>query len=308
MDAFVVIVPVLAFVTIILAAMALLAPAENTLQSRLRAYGYDPAVRPGGDLTLSFYERVIVPFGRGVGSFVLRFTPGGIIESTRVRLRDAHTTGISIGLFMLARAASGVLLVCLYYFYAMRGGNITLMNVGLALLFFYAGQRLPDIWLSLRIDSRRAEITKALPDALDLIVVCVEAGFGLEAAIAKVTESTRGALSEEFGQMLREVSLGRARRDALRDMSERSGSPDLQTFVAALLLADAMGVSIGTALRVQADAMRIRRRQRAEEQIAKAPVKMIFPLAAFIFPSLFVVLLGPAMIKIFGMFATMGGG
>lgn len=302
MEVIAVLIPVLVLVTFLLAGLALVAPRETTVQNRLRAYGYDLAHRPGGDLSQPFFERVILPVGRRFGAFILGLTPAGLAERTRQRLREARASNVSPGLFLLARAAGGLVLTTLYLLYALRGSGWTILVVGLALVFFYAGQRLPDIWLSLRIDGRRNQITKALPDALDLIVVCVEAGYGLEAAIAKVTESTQGPLAEEFAQALAEINLGRARRDALREMGERAGSADLRTFVAAILQAELMGVGIASALRIQADAMRVRRRQRAEELIAKAPVKMIMPLAAFIFPSLFVVLLGPAMMKIFDMF------
>ena len=301
MEVIAVLIPVLVLVTFLLAGLALVAPRETTVQNRLRAYGYDLAHRPGGDLSQPFFERVILPVARRFGAFIVGLTPAGLADRTRQRLREARAN-VSPGLFLLARAAGGLLLTALYLLYALRGSGWTILIVGLALVFFYAGQRLPDIWLSLRIDGRRNQITKALPDALDLIVVCVEAGYGLEAAIAKVTESTQGPLAEEFAQALAEINLGRARRDALREMGERAGSTDLRTFVAAILQAELMGVGIASALRIQADAMRVRRRQRAEELIAKAPVKMIIPLAAFIFPSLFVVLLGPAMMKIFDMF------
>lgn len=306
MDWMLILIPALIFVTIIFGGMALVAPRESTLQNRLRTYGYDLAHRPGGDLTQPFASRVLAPVGRSLSRLILNLTPAGLAEQSRRRLVEAHADNVGVGLLLFLRVFCGLVLLGLYLLYS-RGGTFGVLQVVLAVAFFYAGQRLPDIWLSLRIDSRRDQITKALPDALDLIVVCVEAGYGLEAAIAKVTEATQGPLAEEFGQMLREISLGRARRVALREMGERCGSPDVKTFVAAIVQADQMGVNIGTALRVQADAMRIRRRQRAEELIAKAPIKMIFPLAAFIFPSLFVVLLGPALMKIFAMFATMGG-
>ena len=301
-----VVVPIMAFVTVVLIAVALVAPQETALQQRLRAYGYDAAGRPAGDLSRPFFQRVLLPVGRRIGQLAYRLTPGGLAADSRQRLRQAHQP-MSLGTFLLLRLAMAILLPALYVYYALRfAGGINMFSLLVILFLIYAGHRLPDIWLTFRIDERRDQITRALPDALDLIVVCVEAGSSLEAAIAKVVESTHGPLTEEFAQMLAEVGLGRSRRTALHEMSDRCGSPDLQTFVAAIIQADQMGVDISTALRVQADAMRVRRRQRAEELIAKAPVKMLFPMAAFIFPALLVVVLGPAMIKILAMFSSLG--
>jgi tight adherence protein C len=166
------------------------------------------------------------------------------------------------------------------------------------------GNRVPDFWLSTKITARRNAIVKALPDTLDLVVVCVEAGNSLEAGIARVAERLKGPLADELGRMLGEMSLGKLRREALRDLAKRAAVPDLQTFVAAILQADQMGVSIASALRVQADAMRVRRRQRAEEAAAKLPIKMLFPLLLMIFPALLVVILGPAAIYLMGLFGS----
>ena len=298
-------IPVLAFVTVLLVVTALAAPPETTVQSRLRAYGYDLTRQPIGDLNQPFTSRVLLPIGRGLAGLVARLTPGSMVSSARLRLRQAgHPLGLTTFLFL--RLLMTVLLPGIYLGPSLLSGRpIQLLEWAIGFFLFYLGNRLPDIWLSFRLDARRDAITRALPDALDLIVVCVEAGYGLEAAVSRVVEATTGPLAQEFGQMLSEISMGRPRRDAMRDMTQRAGSPDLQTFIAAILQADQMGVAIADALRIQADAMRVRRRQRAEEQIAKAPVKMLFPLTAFLFPALLVVIAGPAFIKIFAMFASM---
>lgn len=300
------VVPVMLFVAIMLVVLTLSAPKETTTVSRLRAYGYNLAERPGGDLSQPAYERLLLPVLRGLGAAAYRLTPTGVVESARDKLSKSRT-GMSLGLFLFLRLLVGGLVPAVYLLFVFLRGRPGVMEWAIAIFLVYLGWRLPDMWLSLKIDARKTEITRSLPDALDLIVVCVEAGYGLEAAIARVCEATKGPLAEEFNQMLAEVSLGRSRRDAMRAMSERSGSADLQTFIAAILQADQMGVNIATALRVQADAMRVRRRQRAEEAIAKAPVKMLFPLTAFIFPALFIVLLGPAMMKIAAMFSVIVG-
>ncbi|MGB9791656.1 MAG: type II secretion system F family protein [Thermacetogeniaceae bacterium] len=160
------------------------------------------------------------------------------------------------------------------------------------------GVLLPDVYLSSRIKARRQEVVRSLPDALDLLMVSVEAGLGFDMALVKVSERFKGALAEEFSRLLHEMKLGKPRREAFKDMAERVGVDDLKAFVGALTQADQLGVSIGNILRVQAAQMRRKRRQRAEEMAMKAPVKMLIPLVFFIFPALFVVLLGPAVIQI----------
>jgi tight adherence protein C len=160
------------------------------------------------------------------------------------------------------------------------------------------GLFMPRIWLSNRVKARQKAILKSLPDAFDLITTCVEAGLGLEAALAKVAEKVEGPFGEELALSLREVSLGKLRREALKELADRTGVPDLTAFINAVIQAESMGTSIATVLRVQAEQMRIRRRQRAEAQAYQAPVKMIFPLVLCIFPTLFIVILGPAGLSI----------
>jgi tight adherence protein C len=161
------------------------------------------------------------------------------------------------------------------------------------------GVFLPRVWLESRVRTRQHEILKSLPDAFDLITTCVEAGLGLDAALAKVSEKVEGSFAEELSLMTREVSLGKLRRDALKDMADRIGIPDLSIFVNAVIQAEMMGTSIAGVLRVQSEQMRVRRRQRAEAQAYKAPVKMVFPLVLCIFPTLFMVILGPAGITLY---------
>jgi tight adherence protein C len=146
---------------------------------------------------------------------------------------------------------------------------------------------------------------KALPDALDLLTICVEAGLGFDGAMAKVNEKWENELSLSFGRVLREVQLGKLRREALRDMSDRIDLPEMTSFVAAIVQSEQLGVSMATVLRIQADQMRIRRRQAAEEKAQQAPVKMLFPMAGLIFPSIMILLLGPAAVQLMG--SALGG-
>jgi tight adherence protein C len=153
---------------------------------------------------------------------------------------------------------------------------------------------------------RQTEIRKAMPDALDLLTICVEAGLGFEAAMSKVAEKWETELSAAFGRAIREIQLGKPRRESLKDMSDRIGISEMTSFVAAVLQGQELGVSMAKVLRIQADQMRMKRRQRAEEEARQAPVKMLIPMAGFIFPSIFIVLMTPAAIKMMG--SSLAGG
>jgi len=172
--------------------------------------------------------------------------------------------------------------------------QLTLMGcTGLGLGWF-----LPDFYINKKGLARRQEIEKSLPDVLDLLTVSVEAGLGFDAALMKVVEKTRGVLSDEFALVLQEIKMGRPRVEALRDMSLRADVDDLSTFTGSVILADQLGISIGNILRLQSGQIRQKRRQLAEEMAMKAPVKILIPMVLFIFPAIFIVLLGPAVIQI----------
>jgi tight adherence protein C len=175
------------------------------------------------------------------------------------------------------------------------------------LLFTLIGFFFPQLWLQGRINARQKEIRKAMPDALDLLTICVEAGLGFEAAMSKVSEKWENQLSMAFQRAIREIQLGKARRDAMRDMADRIGIPEMTSFVAAIIQSEILGVSLAKVLRIQSDQMRVRRRQIAEEAAHQAPVKMILPLAFLIFPSIFIILLTPALIQLQGAFGNIGG-
>jgi tight adherence protein C len=169
--------------------------------------------------------------------------------------------------------------------------TVVLVAAGAALGFY-----LPLIWLVFAIHERQREILKSLPDALDLLTISVEAGLGLDAALARVIEKWNNPLSRAFARMLAEVRVGKLRREALKDMAARMDVPDVTSFVAAIIQADQLGVSIAQVLRVQSEQLRIKRRQRAQEAGNQAPIKMLFPLALLIFPSIFIVVVGPAAV------------
>ena len=167
-------------------------------------------------------------------------------------------------------------------------------GIGFALLGFV----LPDFWLGRHISDRKKRILRAVPDTLDLLTISVKAGLGFDGALAKVVEKTEGPLAEEFRRVLAEVRMGKARRDALRDVVARTDVPALTNFIGAIIQAEQLGVAISKVLQIQSEQLRIERRQHAEELAAKAPIKMLFPLVGCIFPSMFIVILGPAIILI----------
>jgi len=180
-------------------------------------------------------------------------------------------------------------------------------TVGVAIPVGGLGYILPSFWLGGRVRARQAAIERALPEAIDLLTVCVEAGSGLDASIAKVTARWKGPLSEELERVLVELRMGKPRREALRGLAERTGVLDVQTFTSAIIQADQLGIGLVKVLRIQAEQMRQRRRLRAEEAAQKAPVKMLFPLVFLIFPALYIVILGPAFINLVAMFTSSGG-
>jgi tight adherence protein C len=173
-------------------------------------------------------------------------------------------------------------------------------GIGFALLGFV----LPDFWLGRHIADRKKRILRAVPDTLDLLTISVRAGLGFDGALAKVVEKTEGPLAEEFRRVLAEVRMGKARRDALRDVVARTDVPALTNFIGAIIQAEQLGVAISKVLQIQSEQLRIERRQRAEELAAKAHIKMLFPLVGCIFPSMFIVILGPAIILIALNFTT----
>lgn len=246
------------------------------------------------ELQLSFQQRVAKPLIRACSRLVLRYTPHSAIEGYRKKLVLAGSPGgLEVrdflgakGLLALALPGGVVLVSAL-----LRAPPQPLLLATLAAVGF----RLPDFLLARRIKRRQNDIQRALPDTLDLLTICVEAGLGFDGAIGRVVDKRDDELSREFGRMLTEMRMGRSRRDALRSITERTDVNDVNTFVSAIVQSEQLGVSISKVLLTQAAQMRVRRRQRAEEAAHKAPVKMLFPMVFLIFPAIFVVILGPTM-------------
>ncbi len=287
---------------IVLVFIGLAAPdPSDTIQERLLEYSgrETPVTLEEIELSIPFTQRIIVPMVRSVADFITRFTPQKTLESTRHKLELAgNPYNWSAAEFMGFRLIAAVLLAGLFFllFTVLKAPmSRRLLFTGLA---GGTGYLFPALWLGSKIRRRQDEIVKALPDALDLLTICVEAGLGFDAAMNKVVEKWDNALATEFARVIQEIRLGKPRREALRNMADRTEVADVTTFVAAIIQADQLGVSIAQVLRIQSDQMRMRRRQRAEEKAHQAPVKMMFPLVFFIFPTIWIVLLGPAVLQV----------
>jgi tight adherence protein C len=218
-----------------------------------------------------------------------------LLNQAGIRSAGAHYA------YLVLRWALPVVLVVLAVVY----GNVTgVTNKSIFLMVLVAGIAgflLPDFVLRRKIRKRQEEITDSLPDGLDLLVVCVEAGLGLNAAFVKITEEFKlssPALSEEFDIVNREMVAGKPRQDALRALTERTGVEDVKSLVAMLVQTEKLGTSLAQSLRVHSDSLRMRRRQKAEEAAAKTTIKLVFPLVFLMFPALFIVILGPGVIQV----------
>ncbi len=253
------------------------------------------------EMSQPFTERIIYPLARKVGDIATRFTPQNALNNINMKLELAGNPGnmdpaMFLTLQFFAAIAFGGLMVLVFIF-AKIGWSVGLRLL-LILLFTILGFYFPQLWLTSKINRRQHEVRKAMPDALDLLTICVEAGLGFDAAMSKVSEKWQNELSLSFARVLQEIQLGKLRRDALRDMADRLGLPEMTSFVAAVIQSEMLGVSMAKVLRIQSEQMRVRRRQLAEEMAHKAPIKMLIPMGLLIFPSLMIVLLTPAGLRL----------
>jgi tight adherence protein C len=286
-------------ILLIFVALAYQGPADP-VQARLIQIGSGQARNLEElELQLPFFDRTILPLAQRMSGTASRVTSAGYTERIEKRLalagypggmRTAEFLGVRL---IVAGAAAGI--GALLGFILLRGFVGAILGI---LMGFLLGYLAPDLWLRRRIGARQHAIVMQIPDALDLLTISVRAGLGFDGALTKVVEKSEGPLSEEFRRALAEVRVGRIRRDALREIVTRTEVPALSNFIGAVIQAEQLGVAISKVLQVQSEQLRIERRQRAEELAAKAPIKMLFPLVGCIFPSMFIVLLGPAMIQI----------
>lgn len=274
---------------------------DDPLQKRLAQFADTqmPKSLEELEMSLSRKERIFIPLFEKLAEFVMQFTPENQIDTIRLKLERAGKSDMEPTAFFAQRIMMTVVFAVAGFavFFIVLKWPITRVlmgTVGGAALGYY----LPVSQLDSTTKKRQDGIVKALPDALDLLTICVEAGLGFDTAMGKVYEKWDNDLSRAFGRVLQEIQLGRMRREALRDMAERMDVPDVNTFVAALIQADQLGVSMSKILRVQSEQMRVKRRQRAYEKANQAPVKMMIPMVLLIFPAIWVVLMGPAVVML----------
>ena len=280
---------------------------DDLLASRLVEFSERGQIASLEDIELSqpFYERVVVPVLLKIGDISARFTPQNLIEETERKIELAgNPIRMGASAFLASRFVIALLFgVLLLVVFLLPGGSPIDMNPylivpGATVIGFF----FPQLWLQGKIDNRQKEIQKAMPDALDLLTICVEAGLGFDAAMSKVSEKWENELALAFARAIREVQLGKVRREALKDMSDRIDLPEMTSFIAAVIQSEQLGVSMARVLRIQSEQMRMKRRQRAEQEAHKAPIKMLLPMAFLTFPSIFIVLLTPAAIQLMNSF------
>jgi tight adherence protein C len=254
------------------------------------------------ELQAPFVERTLRPLMARFSGRMQRMTSTSFSDTTERRLALAGNPGDMRVADWLGIKAVGAIVGAIVFFLLFFIIGILPLPIFLSILMIPVGALfgyiLPEFWLGRRVRARQHAILLMIPDALDLLTISVRAGLGFDAALAKVVEKLQGPLSDEFRRALAEVRVGKARREALRDIVPRTEVVPLTNFIGAIIQAEQLGVSISKVLQVQSEQLRIERRQRAEEMAAKAPIKMLFPLVGCIFPSLFIVILGPAIILI----------
>jgi tight adherence protein C len=258
------------------------------------------------ELQAPFLERTLRPLAGRMSGAVGRITSESFGERTQKRLALAGNPGdIRVSDWLGIKGLCTILFGIAFFLLFLGMLNMGVAGGGLgAVIGGLVGYTAPEFWLGRRIGARQKAILMMIPDTLDLLTISVRAGLGFDAALAKVVEKLKGPLSDEFRRALAELRVGKSRREALRDIVARTEVPPLTNFIGAIIQAEQLGVSISKVLQVQSEQLRIERRQRAEEMAAKAPIKMLFPLVGCIFPSLFIIILGPALILIVKNFKT----
>jgi tight adherence protein C len=281
---------------------AVTAPSRERLVSVKRASTYGKFRKAVGEQEQPFQNRVVEPAKAKLAALVFKVHPKTTLDSVRTKLlaagmgRTVTPTG-----FLAGKGAFGIggfILGSIFGGAASGGVGVLLFGAVLGGLGFIG----PDFVVGSRARRRREAIKAQLPDALDLLAVSVEAGLGFDGAISKLTDNMDGPLTEEFELTLNEIRIGEGRSDALKKMAERCDTPEVSGFVRAIIQADQLGISLGRILRVQATDSRLRRQAAAEEKAMKAPIKMLFPTVLFIFPAMFLVILGPAFLNLSKIF------
>lgn len=321
MDGWVWLIPIVVLIVAVLLVIAgrRAQAVDDPLQARLAEFSTRERPTSLADIEMSqpLSERIFLPALTRLGEFVVRFTPENALRSIQHELDLAgNPRGLDARVFFALRifgaiAGFGFIILMGFIsadptsFFAFASGvpKVLATAAGAGVLGFY----IPSLLLRSRIRRRQDNIVKSMPDALDLLTICVEAGLSFDQAMQRVSEKWDNELSLAFARCIQEIRLGKLRREALRDMADRIEVPDLTSFAAAIIQADQLGVSMARVLRIQSEQMRIRRRQRAEKKAHEAPIKMLIPMAFLIFPSIYIVLLGPALLQVIKQFGFPGG-
>ena len=294
----------LVFATVVSVVLGLARRTPSVMEARMRDFRTRAVVAVEGETNLGepFAERVLLPGLEALAHVATSVLPARVlanIERQLVMAGNPMTLNAYVVFWMASVGLmSGFILTSVFVVW----GTVGIKQVVAVLAFGFVGWLLPSTWLKGRVKMRQKAVLRALPDGLDLVTTCVGAGLGLDAALARVAEKSSGPLADELTRMLREVAMGKLRREAMTEMADRLGVQELSGFVNAVIQAEQLGVSIAQVLGVQADQMRTRRRQRVEQTAHEAPIKMIFPLVLFIFPAFMLVILGPAVLRIAGSF------
>jgi tight adherence protein C len=280
-------------------------PSVDPVQARLSQLGNMQAKNLEElELQAPLIDRTLRPFMARISSRMSGMASTSFTQSTEKRLALAGNPGdLRVADWMGIKAVGAIIGGGLFTLVFVFPGPVQVLggfplSLIMILVGLYLGYSIPEFWLGGRVKKRQKLILLQIPDALDLLTISVRAGLGFDGALGKVVEKLKGPLTEEFRRALAEIRVGKPRRDALRDIVPRTEVTALTNFIGAIIQAEQLGVSISKVLQVQSEQLRIERRQRAEEQAAKAPIKMLFPLVGCIFPSLFIVILGPAIILI----------
>jgi len=273
------------------------------IEDRLSNYALRPVSIHDREMKESFKTRVLAPFLRRTSMALGQKSPAATMEKVRLKLaRAGNPSGMGPVEFIGLRYVMSIGLAGGAFGLFLLTGLGASFGILLGAVTGVFGFMFPNIWLDRKIKARRKDIMKSLPDAIDLLTISVESGLGFDPALQRVAEKWDNSLTREFARVLSEMRIGKTKREALREMSLRCDEDGLTTFVSSVIQADTLGVPITQVLRIQSEAMRMRRRQKAEELAAKAPLKMLFPMVFLIFPALYVVILGPAVPQIMRSF------
>jgi len=289
----------LGFISLLLLANGLKPVETSTIGKRLEglqaAAAEKQSLRDADEMNKSFIVRVVLPLADKLSKLFSGITPTTALEACRKDIAAAGLTG-KVSPVQITTLSYMLLFSLPTFFYLLTAVKLerTMQDYAIIVIAAILGYRLPMGFVQGKANKRKHEIQKALPFTLDLISISVEAGMALDGAMAIVAEKTRGALTDELNLTLREIRLGKGRNEALIDLGNRTGVDDLKSFLTAVTYISRLGGSLVEVIRIQANAMRIKRRQRAEEKAMKTPVKIMIPLVIFIFPSMFIVILGPA--------------